>query len=130
MKALAAVLTSALAAAALCGGAAHADPVKASATLNCRDTPSAYGTVIASIARGAVVEDKAHAGDWTKVDGEPDCWAASRYLTRLQPAHRARPKTYRTVKPRTLSPAASERASRRSEPKEPLFTPRGFGRPD
>lgn len=120
-------VTAALAATVICGGAALAEPLKAAATLNCRNTPSAYGKVVASIARGKTVQGKATLNGWTRIDGDPDCWAASRHLSRPKPARTA-PAAARISKPRNLSPAASERASRRSEPKEPLFTTRRFDR--
>ncbi len=122
MRTLVAVLA---AAAAACGGVAVAEPLKAAAAMNCRETPSLYGKVVAAIAKGVIVDGKASAGDWTKVGGAPDCWAATRYLVKLDGPAQA--KSHRTSQPRRLSPAASERASRRSTPHEPLFSPRGFG---
>lgn len=134
-------LIAALAVAAACGGAAVAEPLRATAAMNCRETPSLYGKVVAAIAKGAIVDGKASAGDWTRIDGAPDCWAATRYLVKLdasaKPGASAKPdvrpgtassrtSSYRISKPRRLSPAASERASRRATPNEPLFSPRGL----
>jgi uncharacterized protein YraI len=129
-------IAAALAAAAVCAGFAATEPLKATATLNCRNTPSSYGTVVASIANGDVVEGEAAAGEWTKVDGDPACWAASRYLApqgKAVPAaagarYRSSPlKSYRISKPRRLSASSSALASRRSAPKGPIFSPRSFG---
>lgn len=129
-------IIAAIAAAVVCTGVAVAEPLKATATINCRNTPSTYGTVVASITKGSVVEGKATAGDWTRVDGEPDCWAATRYLVSINqtalgtpPRKRANSsgsKSYRLSKPTRLSTASSLRASRRATPSAPLFAPRAL----
>lgn len=77
MRTLAIALALLLASAA---GAA-AEPLRATAGLKCRATPSPYGKVVARIAPGDVVNSVAGMGEWTKIEGRRPCWAATRYLT-------------------------------------------------